>query len=222
MTADPSADLLAGLPLVQRLALSYAPAAARDDTLTLLALDTRLAEIVRRRSEVLLAQLKLAWWRDRLREDRSRWPTGEPLLARLASWRGTLDDLVELVDGWEALLAEELLPGDVDAFATGRAASWTALARQVRPAEERPEVRQAAREWALADLALNLGSGPEAGLAREWALAEPWRAVGLGRALRPLAVLRGLAGRAMRRGSGEALDGPGAAMAALRIGLVGR
>lgn len=211
-------DLVESLPLVQRLALSYAPAAARADTLTLLALDLRLAGIVRRRSEVLLAQLKLAWWRDRLREDPSRWPAGEPLLARLTTWRGGFDGLLELVDGWEVLLAETLSPADMRAFAAGRGAAWAALACQSID----PAVAQAGREWALADLALHLRALPEAELAREVAQAEPWQEARLPRALRPLAVLRGLAGRALHSGSSEVLDGPRAALAALRIGLVGR
>ena len=217
-----SAELLESLPLVQRLALSYAPSATREDTLTLLALDTRLADILRHRSEVLLAQLKLAWWRDRLREDRARWPGGEPLLARLAGWRTDLAGLVELVNGWEVLLGDALGPDEMRSFAGGRTAAWAALARQARQPVPGPEVEQAAREWALADLCLHLGTWPEAELAREIALAEPWAAPRLGRALRPLAVLRGLAGRALVRGSREVLDGPGAAMLALRIGLLGR
>lgn len=253
-----SAELLDTLPLVQRLALAYSPPEAREDTLTLLALDRRLAAILRQRSEVLLAQLKLAWWRDRFREERAAWPAGEPLLARLAGWRGDLAPLAELVDGWEALLAESLRPDAMRAFAAGRAAGWAALAgelmardhpparrsqpspglaKEVTPFQPKPEpqrrpgppgtnahpgVEQAAREWALADLALNLGAWPEAELAREVALAEPWKPLRLPRALRPLAVLRGLSGRAVRRGSSEALDGPGAALLALRIGLTGR
>jgi phytoene synthase len=215
-------DLLEGLPLVQRLALSYAPAAARADTLTLLALDARLAEIVRRRSEVLLAQLKLAWWRDRLREDPAQWPAGEPLLARLAGWRGQLEGLGELVNGWEALLAETLAAADMRAFAAGRAAAWSALARQLGQPGSADAAMQAAREWALADLALHLGAWPDAELAREVTLAEPWRRPGLPRSLRPLAMLHGLVGRAVRRGSRDQLDAPSAGLLALRIGLLGR
>ena len=217
-----SAELLEGLPLAQRLALSYAPTRARHDTLTLLALDTRLAEILRQKSEVLFAQLKLAWWRDRLGEPPARWPGGEPLLDRLAIWRSDLAPLVELVDGWEELLAESLEPRGMKAFAQGRAAAWGVLAGQLGQTRAAPNAEQAGREWALADLTLHLGAWPEAERARDVALAEPWLALDLPRDLRPLAVLRGLAARALRQGASEVLDGPRAAMLALRIGLLGR
>ena len=207
--------------MVQRLALSYAPGSARTDTLTLLALDTRLADILRQRSEPLIAQLKLAWWRDRLREEPAHWPGGEPLLARLAGWRNA-GALVGLVDGWEALLAETLSEPAMLAFADGRAAGWQVLADRIGDGSGADDAGHTARGWALADLALHLSAGAEADLARVLALEHNAGLTALPRALRPLAVLRGLALRAVRRGSGEALDGPGAAILALRIGLAGR
>jgi len=216
-----SADLLESLPLVQRLALSYAPPRAREPTLTLLALDARLATILRTRSEPLIAQLKLAWWRDRLGEQRTSWPGGEPLLARLAEWRGDPRLLLPLVDGWEALLAEELDKRRMREFADGRAAAWCALAGEFEGAVS-PEVERAGRGWALADLALNLRAGHEGKLVRETALAQDRAAPHLSKNLRPLAVLHALARRAVQRGSGEMLDGPRAAMLALRVGLAGR
>jgi phytoene synthase len=43
----------------------------------------------------------------------------------------------------------------------------------------------------------------------------------LGRAMRPLAVMAGLSERAIRRGAGEALSGPGALLSAIRLGISG-
>ena len=128
MPTDPVEDL----PLVQRLALSYAPARARADTLTLLTLDNRLSGILRQRGETIIAQIKLAWWRDRLGELPANWPTGEPLLARLADWSGDTQALVPLVDGWEAILAENLDAPRIDEFATGRARGLERACRRSR------------------------------------------------------------------------------------------
>ena len=80
-------SLLGSLPVLHRLALTYAPARATRPTLALLALDARLAGIVRSASEPMLAQLRLAWWREQLEIDLTARPAGEPLLAVLESWR---------------------------------------------------------------------------------------------------------------------------------------
>ena len=65
MIADDS--LLLGLTPLHRLALAYAPAASRGAWLGFLALDMRLAAIVRAAREPMIGQIKLAWWRERLR-----------------------------------------------------------------------------------------------------------------------------------------------------------
>ncbi|GAA0279305.1 hypothetical protein GCM10009127_20530 [Alteraurantiacibacter aestuarii] len=218
MTSHPADSL----PIAQRLALSYAPARARDACLTLFLLDNRLADIMRQRSEIIIAQMKLAWWRDRLSEDPRAWPQGEPLLARLQQWSAAPGDLLPLVNGWERLLADDLTASAMHEFAQGRALAWQALGAVSAGGGGAQHVQQAAHEWALADLALNLGTAEEAQAARTLALAGPWQAKALPRAVRPLAVLRGLSRRALDRGSTEVLDGPGAALLALRIGLTGR
>ena len=212
-------ELAKSLTPLARLALAYAPASARADWLTLLALDARLAGIVRSAREPMLAQLRLAWWRDRLSGDPAGWPKGEPLLRRLAGWGAEASGLAALVDGWEALLGEAPLdPAALAAFADGRSAAVAALAGQINA--DRSGARGHARRWALADLVLHLGDPAErssaAALLSE-ALAHPR----LPAPLRPLAVLGGLSERAVRRGAAEALSGPGALLAAIRLGILG-
>jgi phytoene synthase len=175
----------------QRLALAYAPAAARADWETLLLLDARLASVVRGAREAVLAQIRLAWWRERLGEDPAGWPKGEPLLARLAGWGAAVAGLVALVDGWEVLLGEDGL--DVQAFADGRAGGVAALARHLG-VEMSGAADNAARGWALADLAAHLGDAGERA-----AVLGALAGVGGGRvarALRPVAVLRAASGEA--------------------------
>jgi len=214
--AEPQ-DVAAGLTPLARLALAYAPARTRDDWLTLLALDARLAGVVTGAREPMLAQLKLAWWRDRLGSAPATWPKGEPLLARLAAW----DDpsaLVALVDGWEALLDEPpLTEAAVLEFAEGRAAALGELAR--RSGAETGPARQAARRWSLAELALGEPEG--VGIARAMATTA-LSGERLPRALRPLAVLDGVTRKALANGGAAALYRPASWFTALRIGLIGR
>src|SRR5690348_17161095 len=120
--------LLDELPPVQRLALAYAPQQARPATLALLALDARLAGILRRRGEPALAQMRLAWWRDVLQKDKEAWPRGDILLGQLREWRDPVG-LVPLVDGWEALLGESFERA-VDEFVQGRAVAVRQLAAE--------------------------------------------------------------------------------------------
>lgn len=207
------------LPIAYRLALSYAPAKARENILSLLLLDNRLASILRNRGETIIAQMKLAWWRDRLGENPQNWPAGEPLLQRLREWEAEPHQLLGMVNGWEALLADRLDKSALHEFAAGRAMAWQALAKPGKG----EVAAKIAHQWALADLSIHLDNADEAEMARSMALeAAPSKTQKLARNLRPLAVLHGLTMRAMKRGSGELLDGPAAGFLALRIGLAGR
>ena len=207
------------LPLPQRLALSYAPRSSRDAVLTLMLLDQRLASILRDKGEVMIAQIKLAWWRDRLGENPANWPKGEPLLERLKLGKTDPAKFISLVDGWERLLDEQLTPIALAEFAGGRAKAWAALCASN---SHEGAVMKAANEWALLDLAISLGEGEEAELVQAQFPSPEAPLSSIPKALRPLCVLLGLARRAVRNQSGELLNGPGAAIAALRIGLLGR
>ena len=63
MTTTLPPELLDTLAPMHRLALAYAPAEARPAWAGLLALDARLAGVVRAAREPVLGQLRLAWWR---------------------------------------------------------------------------------------------------------------------------------------------------------------
>lgn len=156
----------------QRLALAYAPVAARGAWLALLLFDKRLAETARPGREPLMIQLRLSWWRDRLREPSAAWPVSEPVLGNLKSWNDRHDRLVGLVDGWEALAVAD--DGGAE-LAEARVESFVALADLLGVADL-AAVRQSARQ--LADPSGVAGRLPP-----------------LPRAMRPLAVLRALARR---------------------------
>ncbi len=214
----PMSSLASDLPQPQRLALTYAPARARHATEALFALDVRLAAILRARREPIAAQLRLAWWREMLARPTTEWPRGEPVLDSLRGWRDP-SGLAPLAEGWEALLAEALTPAAIAEFAAGRVHAFACLARElgVDPVED---AEQAARIWALADLAANLSDGAEQAqvVERGLVLAVP----PLPATLRPLAVLAGLGAAALRKGGAPLLSGPRSTLLALRIGLTGR
>lgn len=215
--------LIDALPPAQRLALAYAPKGGRTLTLGLLALDTRLASCIRNRGEVLTAQLRLAWWRDMLARPATDWPDGEPLLEVLQGWAEARMPLVALVDGWEELLGEGPLPTEaLSRFAAARAAGFAALAELLGNAAAVEGAAQAGMRWALADLAAGLSDPLEKARALDLAMSADQKAGILPRNLRSLAVLNGLAERAIRRGGAPLLDGAGALLLAMRIGLTGR
>ncbi len=205
------------LPELARLALAWAPPRARPATAALLALDSRLATLLRQMREPLLGQMRLAWWRDRLGESPERWPRGDPVLDALRHWPDP-PALVPLVDGWEALLGEGL---DAEVFAHGRGQGFATLARTLGEALAADAALAAGRIWALADLAANLSAPAEraAVLALGAAAGPPPR---LPKSLRALAVLAGLGWRSLASGGGPLLAGRGSAIAALRIGALGR
>jgi phytoene synthase len=216
-------DLRETLPAMQRLALVYAPGRMREPTLALLALDSRLAGVLRSASEPMLAQIRLAWWRDMLARDAAERPGGEPVLALLSGWRDEAASLVALVDGWEQLVEPDSLGAEaMRAFCAGRGEACAALARVAGCSAAEGNARTAGEGWALADLAARLTDPQEretaAGLVRE----ADWRRIALPRALRPLAILHGLAANAARSGQDFREPGPGSLLLAMRIGLCGR
>jgi hypothetical protein len=67
----------------QMLAIAYAPTLVQSRLRWLLRFDNRLQGILGRATEPIIAQMRLAWWRDTLRKAPQDRPKGEPLLAAL-------------------------------------------------------------------------------------------------------------------------------------------
>ena len=213
-------DAQESLPPLQRLALSYAPAAMREIWAAFLALDMRLAATVRQAREPILGQLRLAWWRDRLSEDPARWPQGEPLLALLAPWQDGASALLPLVNGWEYMLGEAPLTTEaLSAMADGRAGAVAAIAAYAGTASAGDAAARLARGWAFADLAAHLSHPEEKAAALRLMAAHDWSHAALPRAMRPLIVLQGVARReanTIHNGGVRAL------LFAMRLGILGR
>jgi phytoene synthase len=178
MQSPDTQAVLADLPALQRLAAGHAPAAARGLWIGLLALDERLRRFASGASEPMLAQLRLAWWRDRLREPPERWPAGEPLLALLRGWERELPALEALVDGWEGTVGDPDA-ADLAAVADARTGTLLALARLAGARDDPDRIEAASRQWTSG----RTGPAPR-----------------LSRTMRPLAILAALAGG--RRGLG--------------------
>ncbi|MFA9201688.1 MAG: hypothetical protein ACEQR8_11015 [Cypionkella sp.] len=210
------------LPPEWRIALAYTLPAQRPALAALVQLDTRLGEAVARAREPLLGQVRLAWWRERLSDPVGPRTRGEPLLERVqAHWGSRAATLVPLVDGWEERLGEpplELAP--IAGFADGRGRALAAFAELAGAGAKGNAAFAAGKRWALAELAARTARPGERAAAAELAraLALPGR---LPRALRGIAVIDGLAARALRTGQ-PLLAGRGAPLAALRLGMLGR
>lgn len=187
-------ELESALGPPERLALAYAPAAVRPLWLGLFALDARLARAARPGAEPVLAQIKLAWWRERFAGPAQSWPAGEPLLGLLARWDAEREALAGLVDGWEACEIGE--DGGI-ALREARVEAMLALARMAGAGDAPDSIRRATLDWQDRE-----PGGP---------------APHLSRTMRPLAVLRGLALR-------EAVGGSaiGNFLAGVRLGVFGR
>jgi len=169
----------------------YAPAPLRPALFALHALDLELAKIVATASEPMIAEIRLAWWRDALTGlDAGRIPA-QPLLASLAA-----EVLPRGVGG-------TVLAGFEDAFL----------------AQLHGEDAQGARGAALFAAAATVLGG-DAGQARDygrvWRGAATMPTARASRALRPLAGLAAIGGRADPPGS------LGRQAIMLRVNLFGR
>lgn len=216
-------DLADTLPTAQRLALAYAPSSVRPVWLGLLALDVRLAEIVRHAREPMLGQIRLAWWRDLLSRDSATWPEGEPLVRHIAEHLPVAAPaLADMASGWEQLLSGDVLSQDqLAGYLAGRAGGYAAVAAQVSGAAKHRNSETAATWWTLGDTFSQLTSQDEQ--SRLLALAPAATVAGqvLVRSQRPLAVLAALGKWALIRQE-PVLEGRMSALVALRVGMFGR
>jgi phytoene synthase len=193
MPVPESLQIGESLAPVERVAVAYAPAASRRLWLGILALDARLAHAAKPGAEPVLAQIKLAWWRDVFTKPAADWPPGEPLLALLTAWNAEREALCGLVDGWEdSQIGED---GGIRLRAA-RVEAYLALVRLAGAGDPPDAVRRAVLDWQDGE--------PGGPLPR------------LSRTMRPLAVLRGLA---LRGEGGSAIGG---LLTVMRAGLTGR
>lgn len=205
------------------IALEYAPAEWRQHWFTLFALDQRLAKLVSTTSEPMLAQIKLAWWRDRLREPVEQRPSGDQVLDQLQLWAGSEQALVDLVDAWEVLVTGDLDTPAVRVYLSGRAAPFAEMARLGDLAKLEEAAREAGQIWALSDLVAHLSNAQErAELLSEFADLRAVQTTIWPRHLRPLAVLTALARRHLSSPEKPILTRRRDALLALRAGVIGR
>lgn len=146
---------------VQRLALAYARSDVKAAWGLLLALDSRLADVVLTSSEPLIGQMKLAWWRDAILTSKDERPKGEPMLSLLSQYEddavssGLATAMVTLVDGWSELLANEIwTPEVLDSHARQRGQAVFGTYLVLAGMAERAE---AGKSWALDDLSARSG-----------------------------------------------------------------
>ena len=217
-----SENLVHELPEASRLALASA-GRNRELWLAVLALDARIGSYVLGAQEPLLAQMRIAWWRDELCKDAGSRPQGDQLLDLIGQTFGAqTEGLQDLLNGWEALLAEAPLGTDaITAFVEGRERLAVFLGDRLCAGKGKAAATIAARAWALADLAHRLPDETDRALALATA-QESIRPAALPRAFQPLAVLAGLSRRALGRGGSPLIGDRLSPLVALRLGLFGR
>lgn len=211
------------LPLPQRIALAYAPSASRGTWQAMLQLDARLGSFLAQASEPLLAQMRLAWWRDNLGKPPQERPAGDPLLESIGEkFAGQEQRLIALVDGWERLLADPpISDGAVAEFVAGRNSAFLAVAEVLAIDNRTDAITDAGGRWAVADLLARSSDPDERKMLLERGLRDHGR-ISLPRAMRPLAILSALARRALAKRGAPLFGDRGSALLAMRVGMFGR
>ncbi len=150
---------LAPLAPPKRLAVAYARGPQKQALIVLLLFDVMLGGIFYKNSEPILAQLRMAWWRDVIAKAPADRPSGEPLIAHLSGLQMAYPDwnverrMLGLIDGWD-----ELMTGDIwDDAIIGRHIDARARAifcgfGAICPRGEGDDLAQLGRDWALSDL----------------------------------------------------------------------
>lgn len=211
------------------LALTYVPTVVRPALTALWNLDARLGSVLRGGGDRMIAQIRLAWWRDALEALDAGPPPAEPVLTAVALHAlppgvgGA--DLAALEAGWSVLLEPELGPEQLGAYAEARGGGLFALSARLLSGSVPSHVAAAGEAWALTDLARHTRDPGEARAAlsaarRRLAGAPPhWP-----RKLRPLGMLAMLAARdaAGKAERPEPYGSPARMLRMLRHRLTGR
>lgn len=155
----------------------FAPANLRDALFALHAYDLALAEVARTTTEPHIGMIRLAWWRDTVRDLRTKPVAGQPVLAALG---GTALDPEVL-----GQLAEAHMDAIDGADLGERGACLFLMAGSLLGGAENESVVEAGRFWAQAN-ALRYGTEVEV------ALPGPMR---FGAVLRPITALAAVARR---------------------------
>ncbi len=194
----------------------------RDRASYLFMLDTACAQIARTVHEPLMAQIRLAWWRDGLQAETERAAHRSPEMDVLRAREGfgqMRPHLVAMVDGWEYLILFDGTDPDamLTAYAKGRGGGLFAAFGGAAQADTTDGA-----VWALWDLAGHLG---DEALAQK-AVAIAGEAAAQPRAMRMprmLAMMAGVARHDVRRGRGAPPDlTPRLYLRLLRMQIFGR
>lgn len=201
---------------VLRLALVYAPAELRGAYEALLHFDSHLARIAFMPGEPMMKQIRLAWWREAVAElgDNAQHPV---LVALSRQPFLSSSSLSAAVDAWEMVaVAQEGRAGLSQSVGTARAG----MVADIATAPASAALVRATTAWALADLVRNGVAETDGDALRQTAADVP--SFRLPRPFRPVAILVGLARRALKNGHGELLGDRLSPLVALRLGILGR
>ena len=207
----------------ERLAVEYCAKEFRPALIALFAFDARLGQIASKTTEPALGQMRLAWWRDMLSQPIDDRPKGDVVLEALSQhWAGYESSLIESVDAWEILIASETLTDDeVDSFANGRVTPLAKIGAQISE-QTKEKAISLALPWALADIVPRVSDARERNIILENARGKLIENCRIAKTLRGLAVLHALARRSLMREGRPMIEGRGAALTALRVGLIGK
>ncbi|MFU7528618.1 hypothetical protein [Qipengyuania sp. ASV99] len=211
------------LPAEAVIAIAHTPPELRGALTILFELDQRLARIVAATTEPMLGQMRIAWWRDVLAKPAPDRPAGDAVLDGIgAHWMGRERALLDLVDGWEHMLAPPPL-GEADAEALISARCEAILAVfGVHDGDTTTSFEAAARVWAIADVTAKVSHPEERALMLRLWQRQPALSERLPRKARGLAVLGALGARALKRGGRPMMEGRAASLIATRAAILGR
>lgn len=195
-----SAAVIAALPPEIELALGYAPAGFKAPFATLLRLDRRFGAMVASATEMQLARIRLAWWRDEIEAaPETEAVAADPDLAEVQALLRRRDvtagQMTRIVEGWSALLDDMPLPeAALQDYAHSRGGGLVRAAAALTGSSA-PD--SAGSAFALVDFARNCSNQTSRESAVAIAIDLPAEA--LPRALRPFALLDNWARRDARR-----------------------
>lgn len=132
-----------------------------------LALDSRIEDIFAKMNESMIAQIRLAWWRDTINSDIK--PKGEPLVEMMETVQNQYPNLdiaealIALINGWEYRIINEenLNEYELIDYANGRGAFFALIAAACDKTELTQGYQALGRIWALSFLFDNIGKTGE-------------------------------------------------------------